>query len=58
MSDTGFIIARVLVAVCILAYILPGIFRRGMTLPTMGRYLVIWIGIGAAIAVAYDLWKG
>jgi predicted aspartyl protease len=58
MSETGYLVARIIVLICVLVLVVPGLLRSGMTMPRMAKYLIVWIGLAAALAVGYDLWNG
>lgn len=58
MSEETYIIARVVVLLGVLALILPALFRRRLTVPTMAKYIIGWVVIAAGVALLYDFWKG
>lgn len=58
MSEETYTIARVVFLLCVIALILPALFRRKLPVPTMAKYIVGWIAIAAGVALLYDFWKG
>ncbi|WP_416896366.1 MAG: hypothetical protein ACMVY4_12555 [Minwuia sp.] len=58
MSEEGRLIAGVVFLLCLLVLVVPGYLSRQTSFRTGLRYAAIWVGIGAGIALAYDLWKG
>ena len=58
MSEETYTIARVVFLLCVIALVLPALFRRQLPVPTMAKYIVGWIAIAAGVALLYDFWKG